>query len=361
MVEIGQHSNALIHALLELDRVNQYILFFDYRTRREAAQVFEQPNVTIKFLPFSGYGKFLPVAYSQLLVAAAFAKERLDVLHSPSGVVPVGFRWPFVVTIRDLAAYKHPEWFPRQIISNRLLISQTLKRAQKIIAVSQSTKNDIRELFNEPAKKIVIVPEAADTSLLALNDRRHNVRKIYKLPTQYLLSVGAIEARKDLATLFRAWQIISSSRPEEAQLILAGSVGHRGPEILQQIKKLKLSKVIRYIGYVPHNHKILLMKQATAVVYPTQYEGFGLPVLEAMQLGTPVITTRVAAIPEVAEKATLMVAPQDASGLAKAMLSVLSKPDLRASYRAKGLVQAAKFSWCRTAEETLRIYKQAAK
>jgi len=359
---VGHYTDALVRALLELDRENEYVLFFDYRTKREAAHVFEQPNVKIKFLPFSGYGKFMPVAYSHLLVAAAFAKERLDVLHGPANVVPLGFRWPFVITLHDLAIYRHPEWFPHQMFSTRLLVPQSLRRAKHIIAVSKATRDDARELFNLSAKKITVIPEAATTDLLALNDRKHNVRTVYKLPKNYLLYVGTIEPRKNLVNLFRAWQQLLRHQPEiakDTQLILAGSIGHDGEDILPQIKKMKMGKSIRHLGYVSHNHKILLMKNATGFVFPTSYEGFGLPVLEAMQLGVPVISSNTSSIPEVADGAALLIDPNDVGDLVNAMEKLLGDAQLRSTLAQKGKAQAARFSWQKAAKATLQVYQKA--
>lgn len=361
---VGYYTYSLVRALLDLDHDNHYILFFDYRTKREAAQTFDQENVTIKFLPFSGYGKFLPFGYSHLLVAAAFAKQKLDVLHGPANIVPLGFRWPTVITLHDLAIYRHPEWFPTRVFSTRLLVPQSLKHANQIIAVSQSSKHDAQELFNIPDEKITVIPEAANVGMLNLRDKDQDVERIYKLPKKYVLYVGTIEPRKNLPVLFKAWEQILRHRPEimnGTQLILGGGVGHGGEDILPLIKKMKLTKSIRHLGYLSHNHKIMLMKDAQAFVFPTLYEGFGLPVLEAMQLGVPVISTKTSSIPEVTGDAALLVEPNDVEGLAEAMQKVLSDGELRKSMSAKGKAQAAKFSWEKTAKQTLAVYNNVVK
>ncbi len=361
---VGHYTFNLVRALLERGQEHEFVLFFDYRMKREAAQVFEQPNVKIRFLPFSSYGKFLPVAYSQLLVAAAFLKAKVDILHGPANVVPLAYPKPFVITQHDLAIYKHPEWFPTQMFSTRLLVPQSLKRARRVIAVSQATKNDISELFNVEEKKMVVIPEAADTELLPLNDRHHDMRTTYKLPPRYVLYVGTIEPRKNLPTLFRAWHEVSQHHPEllrDTKLILAGGVGFGGEDILPQIKKMKLGDSVRHLGYVSHNHKILLLRGATAFVFPTSYEGFGLPVLEAMQLGVPVVTTNTSSIPEVTGDAAVLTDPGDPSALADALVRVLTDETLRTKLSSRGKDQAKQFSWARTAVETLRVYDQAAR
>lgn len=360
---VGHYTMNIVRALLDIDRENEYVLFFDYRMAREGTQEYERPNVKIRFFPFSSYGKFLPIAYSQLLVSAALLKERLDVFHAPANVVPLGYPKRTVITVHDLAIFRHPEWFPGQVFSTRLLVPQSLKRAKKIIAISQATKNDIADLFNVPKKKIAVVHEAADTTLLNLHDKKDDVRQKYHLPERYVFYVGTIEPRKNLLVLLQAWQRLMAMRPEAVNgtsLVLAGGVGYHGKEIISAMKAMQFGSRVRWLKYVPHNHKILLMKNAAAFVFPTLYEGFGLPVLEALQLGTPVITTNTSSIPEVAGRAAMLVDPNDVEGMAQAMKKILGQPAIAKAMSAKGKVQAAKFSWAKAAKETLAIYRQAA-
>lgn len=361
---VGHYTYQLVRALLDLDRTNDYVLFFDYRMPREATQEFVQANVTIAFFPFSSYGKFLPFAYSHMLVSAALLKRRLNVFHGPANTIPLTYPRRSVITIHDLAIYRHPEWFPTQMFSTRLLVPQSIKRAKHIIAVSKATKADIQDLFNAPSAKISVVPEAADTSLLDLHDRRDDVRQKYHLPKQYVLFVGTIEPRKNLAVLLEAWKRLLMHRPEavaNTKLVLAGGIGYKGEPIATMVKQMKLGKSVTLTGYIPHNHKVLLMQNATAFVFPTLYEGFGLPVLEAMQLGVPVITTKTSSLPEVVGPAALMVEPNDVEGLAQAIKRVLTDPAAAKSLTAKGRRQAQKFSWAATARATVAVYQQVAK
>lgn len=359
---VGHYTYHLVRTLLDIDRHNEYVLFFDYRMPRDATQEFMQANTTIRFFPFSSYGKFLPFAYSHMLVTALLLKERLAVFHGPANVLPLTYPKTSVITLHDLSIYKHPEWFPSQVFSTRLLVPQSIKRARQIIAVSRATKRDLRDLFNVPNGKIVVVPEAADTTLLPLHDSRDDVRKTYKLAATYLLYVGTIEPRKNLPTLLRAWQRLQLHDREAAdgvELVLAGGIGHGGQDVVPMIKKMKLAKTVKYLGYVSHNHKILLMKNARAFVFPTLYEGFGLPVIEAMQLGLPVITTNVSSLPEVADAAALLVDPSDVEGLTMAMRKILLDRALGHRLAAAGQRQAKKFSWAKTAKATLAVYRRA--
>jgi len=358
---VGHYTYHLVRHLIEHDQQNEYVLFFDYRMAREGTQEFTQPNVKIKFFPFSSYGKFLPFAYSHMLVSAALLKERLNVFHAPANVFPLVYPKKTIITVHDLAIFKHPEWFPSQIFSTRLLVPRSLKRARHIIAVSQSTKCDLQDIFSVPSRKITVIPEAVDTKSLPLIDQDDDVRSVYKLPAKFLLFIGTIEPRKNLLVLFEAWHRLQQMRPEAvkgANLVIAGSLGHRGKDIIATIKQRRLNKSIRFLGYVSHNHKIRLIKAAQGFVFPSLYEGFGLPVLEALQLGTPVITSNTSSLPEVAGSAAILIDPTDVDALAMGMRDLLTKPVITKALIKAGKQQAQKFSWANAAAETLKVYEQ---
>ncbi len=359
---VGHYTFHIVKALLEIDQDNEYFLYFDHLMPNAVVDDFSQANVTVRRLPFSRYRKFLPFAYSHLLLAAYLSRDQLDVFHAPANVMPLSYNRPTVVTIHDLAIYEHPEWFPSQVASTRLLVPQTVKKAAAIIAVSKATKKDLLDLFNLTSKKVHVILEAADTATLNLRDRTVDVRKYYKLPKKFIFYVGTIDPRKSLPTLIQAWQRLSRLRPKAVQdtaLVIAGGAGYRGQDVLELIAELK-DPSVRYLGYLSHNHKIRLMKEASAFVFPTRYEGFGLPVLEAMQLGTPVISTNISSIPEVTGSAALLVKPDDVDGFTQALLSILTKPVLAKRLSQDGKKQAKLFSWTKAAKETLAVYQQVA-
>lgn len=359
---VGHYTFHIVKALLEVDRRNEYVLYFDHRMPRAVTDNFENTNVSIRRLPFSKYSKLLPFAYSHLLLASWLTRDQLDVFHATANVMPLSYNRPTVVTVHDLAIFEHPEWFPSQIASTKLLVPQTLKKATKIIAVSQTTKKDLRDLFGVPGKKISVVYEAADTALLKLKDSKTDVRKKYGLPKKYVLYVGTIEPRKSLTTLIQSWQRLALSRPtaiKDAMLVIAGGIGYKGDEVIELLNTLNAPS-IKYLGYIPHNHKVLLMKNATAFVFPTLYEGFGLPVLEAMQLSVPVITSDVSSVPEVTGTTAILTRPEDIEEIARGIKDVLTKPSLAKKMATAGRKQAKKFSWARAARETVKVYEQAA-
>ncbi len=359
---VGHYTFHIVKALLDLDQKNHYFLYFDHLMPTAVIDAFTGPNITVRRLAFSQYRKFLPFAYSHLLLASWLSRDRLDVFHAPANVMPLTYNKPTVVTVHDLAIYEHPEWFPSQLASTRLLVPQSIKKAATVIAVSLATKKDILNQFSVSAKKITVVSEAADTSLLKLNDRKDDIRKIYKLPKKFILYVGTIEPRKNLTALIQAWQRLLHTRPaavKDTALVMAGGVGYRGQDVMDLLKTLQVPS-IHTLGYIPHNHKVKLMAGASAFVFPTWYEGFGLPVLEAMQLGTPVISSAISSIPEIAGEAALLNKPDDIDALAVNIFKVLTKPAVAKKMRLAGKKHAKLFSWKKAARETLAVYKRAA-
>jgi len=353
---VGHYTYYLVKSLLKHDKKNEYVLFFDWRFRN--MKEFEQKNVKVKNFPFSQYNKFLPFAYSHMLISAYLIKSGLDVFHSPISSLPLTYPKKSIVTVHDLAIYKNPAWFPSQIFSTKLLVPRSLRSADKIIAVSESTRKDLKEIFNVPAKKVKVIYEGAQVKKILVRSKNDSLKR-FKLWSKYILFIGTLTPRKNIIALLRAYKQILSWEPgfSEYQLVLAGAKSFKSEEIFDEIKDLKLNKQIKYLGYITHNQKIELMKKATCFTFPSSYEGFGLPVLEAMVLGTPVITSDISSLPEVAGKAALLVNPEKEQEIAKALKKLLSDKKLQAGLTKSGLEQAKKFSWDKCAQETIKVYE----
>ncbi|MFH0805184.1 MAG: glycosyltransferase family 1 protein, partial [Patescibacteria group bacterium] len=321
---------------------------------------FTAPNITVNTFPFSQYNKFLPFAYSHLLITASLMRANLDVFHSPVTSLPLTYPRKSIVTVHDLAIYKNPAWFPSQIFSTKLLVPRTLNTADHLIAVSKSTRRDLRDLFNVPDKKISVIYEGATVAKIPVKSASIDSLKQFKLGSRYLLFVGTLAPRKNIIILLRAYRKMITTDPGLAsyQLVLAGARDYRSDEVLEEIKTLKLSRQVRYIGYVTHNQKIELLKKAACFAFPSSYEGFGLPVVEAMALGTPVVTSNVSSLPEVAGDAALQVDPERVDDLAAALRSVLRDRRVQSRLRRAGPLQAQRFTWERCATETVKTYER---
>lgn len=353
---VGHYTYYLIKHLLQLDKKNEYILFFDYRVTKTAE--FKQKNVLVKYFPFSEYKKFLPFSYSHMLISAFLARAKLDIYHSPANVIPYTYSGPSVITVHDLAIYKHPEWFPGgQKFSTRFLLPKSLHKAKKIIAVSEATKRDIMRLFKISSAKIQVIYEGVfrEKSKVSFD----TLKRKYGLADNYILFLGTIEPRKNLVGLISVYaELIKQKRFSSYQLVLAGAKGWKEGEVFKTIRRLKLEDKVRYLGYVAHQDKIGLLANATVFIFPSYYEGFGLPILEAMEMGTPVITSNTSSIPEVAEGAALLINPNQEKEIIKALVKLLGSASWRKKLSQSGIKKAKQFSWAKCARETLDIYRQ---
>lgn len=382
---VGHYTYFLVKNLISLDKKNKYILFFDNLLSKSAAEevISGAANAEIRFFPFHKYKHYLPVAFSHILVSAALEKEKLDVFHSPAYVLPLSYKGKSVVTVHDLAIYKHPEWFPSKFLigqkfSTKTLVPKSLGKAAKIIAVSEHTRKDIAEIFKIKKDKVEVVYEGVETRKIP--SRRQSVCGLetevcyddikikYGLKNNYALFLGTIEPRKNLLSLLRAFSELLEKDAvfkESHQFIIAGAKGWKNEKIFSEIKTLAKktgsAENIKYIGYVSDQDKFALIKYASCFVFPSLYEGFGLPVLEALSLGTPTITSNISSMPEVAGDAAILVNPESQREISEALKKVLSDGDLRAELSRRGREQAKKFSWEKSARETLAVYEKAAK
>jgi glycosyltransferase involved in cell wall biosynthesis len=358
---VGHYTYYLVKNLIKLDKKNEYVLYFDWRVTD--TKEFVQPNVKIKYFPFSQYNKFLPFAYSHMLITAYLMTEGLDVFHSPITSLPLTYPKKSIITVHDLAIYKNPAWFPSQIFSTKLLVPQSLRKADRIIAVSQSTKKDLKDIFNVADKKIKVVYEGAILDRIKVKNKSFDSLTKFKLGPKFILFIGTLEPRKNLVTLMRAYRKFLDADGAFAsyQLVLAGAKGFKHEEVFEEIRTQRLQKQVKYIGYVTQNQKLELLKKAACFVFPSSYEGFGLPVLEAMALGTPVITSSISSLPEVTGKAAILVNPEKELDIATALKKVIGNRTLQDTMRTKGIIQAHQFTWQRCAAETLKVYESLKK
>ena len=283
-----------------------------------------------------------------------------DLYHALAFVAPILLTTPMVVTVYDLSFLRFPERLsPARRLYLRQMTALTCARARRVLAISQSTADDLVGLLGVGADKIDVTPLGFDRAVFrplpAIDCGRFRREK--QLPERFWLYVGTLEPRKNLSTLLRAYQRLS--RRERLPLILGGGIGWQGQRILDEIEQLGVSDCVRHIGFIPAAELPFWYNCAEAFLYPSVFEGFGLPVLEAMACGTPVVTSDAAALLEVAGLAGKRVPANDVDGWADELKRVESDEAWRAAARADGREQAAQFSWERTAELTVGSYRQA--
>jgi glycosyltransferase involved in cell wall biosynthesis len=298
------------------------------------------------------------IPWEQFLAPLLLRQIKADVFHGTLNVVPFRCPVPSVVTIHDLAFIRFPHtfrWYNRTYLDAATRASA--KRAARICAVSEHTKREVVGLLGVPPARVVVTPNAArqhfqppDPMLL------EQFRTAKGLPAQFVLYVGTLEPRKNLTTLLEAYAQIA--RQHDAPLIVGGGRGWKYGPVFERLEALGLRERVQFVGYLPEEELPLWYAAATLFVFPSIYEGFGMPPLEAMACGTPVVTSNTTSLPEVVGEAGLMVPPTDADALAAAMLRLLQDATLREELRARGLRRAAQFAWQQTAARTLAVYQE---
>lgn len=263
-----------------------------------------------------------------------------------------------ILTIHDLSFLVFPQFFSwRKNIWHSLMgLKKLINEADIIIAISESTKNDILRFFPSAKDKIKVVHSGCGEEFKKLPNTDQKIletRKKHDLPDKFILSLGTSEPRKNIASLIR---VFDEANLEGYDLVLAGARGWKNKAFDQAYKKAKNKDKIKLLGYIEKEERPYLYNAAAIFAYPSFYEGFGLPVLEAMACGTPVITSATSSLPEVARDAALLIDPNNEESLAIALRTLAQDEGLRQNLSVRGLEQAKKFSWKRTAEEYLKIF-----
>ncbi len=355
----GIYIFSLVKALAAVDRDNEYRVFVKPEHGEEMGAL--GPNFAVVTVPSLSAPRRL--VWEQTGLALAVRRWRADVLHSPHYTMPLvlGGGCRRVVTFHDMTYFLMPKLhsrFHRRFFPP--MMQAAARRADWLIAVSESTRRDVLRLLDPAPSKVVTVLEAAgpvfrpvpSAEVLAACTR-HGLT-----PGRFLLYVGVLEPRKNVPMLLQAFARVAAQFPD-VPLVIVGKKGWMYDAIFAEMTALGLADRVIFTGYVPEEDLPRLYGGARAFVYPSLYEGFGLPVLEAMQCGAPVVTTDISSMPEVAGDAALLVKPDDVDGLAAALTRVLSEDALVADLKRRGLARAALFSWERTARETRAVYEEA--
>jgi glycosyltransferase involved in cell wall biosynthesis len=302
------------------------------------------------------------MVWMQTLAPRMLRQLRADVVHFTNGMVPLASPIPTVVTIHDMSLTMYPRYHPpRRVLLNRPLVDLAVRRADAIITVSESAKRDILRLYGLEPHHVHVVHEAAAPSFQPVCSPSvlERVRQRYQLSDRIILYVGTIEPRKNLPKLIEGFAKRRRSGELPHQLVCVGPYGWLSRDVDDLIERLDIERAIQFTGYVPFEDLPALYSLAEMFVFPSIYEGFGLPVIEAMACGTPVITGHVAALTEVGGGAIEHVDRLDADSLGAAIVRLASNRHRRDELSALGRQRAQAFSWERAARETLKVYQQS--
>lgn len=360
----GRYIINLVRNLLEIDNKNTYVLTGRY-TSTEYLEIaynlkkdFENNKIELKFyrtpqkkLDLWNRFKFPPIE---------FLGFKADILHCPDYLIPPTLNKNIVLTIHDLAFIRFPEfnfdWFVKKYTRE---VKKNVQISKKIIADSKSTKNDIVKFFKINPAKVEVVYLSAESIFIKLpeKDKNKNVLKKYKINKKYILSVGTIEPRKNFITLIKAFNLIKQKKTDtDYKLVIAGRTGWKSEATYEEREKSPYREDILFSGRVPDQDLVQIYNQAELFVYPSLFEGFGLPPLEAMSCGLPVIASDTSSLKEVIGNAGMLVTAGDESKLKKQILHVLENEEIKEELKGKSLIRAKKFSWEETARKTLEIY-----
>jgi len=358
MAGAGVYAYQLVRALAALDGDQQLIVLarpglFDDLPK-------QHPNVDIVHVRQRGRAGRL--AWEQAALPERLRRHRIDVLHSPHHHTPMlslGVRR--VVTVHDLTFLLIPERYPA---ARRLYMTWVTRAAARvastIITPSETIRDEVISRLGVPAERVVAVPEAAGPQYRPVDDDAlGRMRWKYHLPSEYILSVGSLEPGKNRPRLIQAYARLRGEGID-APLVIAGQRAWRYEGEIALARELGLREHVRFLGYVPDEDMPALYSGATLLAFPSLYEGFGLPVLEAMACGTPVVTSNVSATAEAAGDAARLVDPTDLDALTAGLREVLSDPSVRFDLQARGLERAKAFSWERAARGTLAVYHAVA-
>ncbi len=353
---IGRYTFSLVEALSRLAADMTFVIAVQPgqpNSRYDLDQLTARPNVRLE--PFALQPRSL---LEQVHWPQAARRWSLDVLHSPYVYKPYALPCPSVVTVYDLIPLVFPEGFSAgQRLIFRLMVGLALRTARAVIAISAATRDDLVRYFRTSPDRVYVTPLAADASFYPRPPAEvAAIRARYGLPDQYVLYVGSNKPHKNLPRLIEAYAKIGDAPP----LVLAGREDARYPQARARVEALGLSARVCFPGDIASADLPALYSGASLFVFPSLYEGFGLPPLEAMACGLPVVCSGRSSLPEVVGDAALIVDPDDVDTIASAIRRALDDADLRASLRRRGLDRAAQFSWERTAQETLRIYRMLA-
>lgn len=292
----------------------------------------------------------------------AMRRLRADVVHFTNGMVPLASPVPTVVTIHDMSLTIFPKYHPfRRVMLNRPFVNLAARRADAIITVSSAAKRDIVRVYGIAADRVHVIHEAPAPSFRVIRDlpALRTVRERYGLADRFILYVGTIEPRKNLPTLIEAFARRRVSGDLPHQLVCVGPYGWLSSDIESLIDRLNVRDAVRFTGYVSFDDLPAIYNLAELFVFPSVYEGFGLPVVEAMACGTPVITGPVAALTEVAGGATEQVSDLNVESLGDVLVTLARSRERRDALAQSGLKRASEFSWDRAAAETMNVYRRA--
>ena len=352
---IGTYIRNLLRELAKMDHDTEYVILSrpdDDAAVRALGDNFRPVAETAGNYSFA----------EQIAIPWALRRERVDLFHAPHYVLPPLVQCPSVVTIHDCIHLMFPQYLPNRwaLAYARTSITLAAKRATRVLTVSESSKRDIQRFVDIPPGKVDVIYNSFDPRFGVEPDAEtiDRVRERYQLQSEFVLYAGNVKPHKNLERLIEAFHIVRSRGLDQLKLVLIGDEISKYTALRRAVHQHQLHNYVRFLGYLPEETLAVMYRLAGVFVFPSLYEGFGLPPLEAMASGTPVVTSNVSSLPEVAGDAAVLVDPYSAEAIADGMYRVLTDNDLRSELRRRGPQRASQFSWEASVRRVREIYGQ---
>lgn len=354
---IGTYIRNILIELSRLDQATEYVVL----CRPDDQDAGEVLGRNFRMVPETA------PTYSiaeQVRIPLSLARERVVMVHEPHYVLPPAIRCRSVVTIHDCIHLMFPQYLPGRLayVYAKGSMWAATRKADRVLTVSEASKRDILRFFDIPPEKVEVIYNAIDERFLGPADlhRMDLTRQRYQLDHPFVLYVGNIKPHKNIERLVAAFAIARRRSPDNMKLIIIGDELSKYPVLRQSVHRHKLDKHVRFLGFQPQETLAAFYRLARAFVFPSLYEGFGLPPLEAMACGTPVVTSNVSSLPEVAGGAALLVDPHEAEAIAEGIVRAVTDETVRAELIGKGLARARDFSWKQSVGKIHQIYMAVA-
>lgn len=352
---IGTYVRNLVSWLSKIDDEHTYVLI----CRPDDADFLRSLGPRFEPMP-EGAGNYS--VREQFSVPLALARARVQLFHAPHYVVSPLTPCPFVVTIHDCIHLRFPQYLPNPLAVRyaRWMMGSSARRSKRILTVSQASKLDILHYLGVPSEKVEVNYNALDERLVTppTDAEIARVRQRYQLESPFILYTGNIKPHKNIDRLIEAYALLRQQGVVDAKLLIIGDEVSKYPNLRRLVHRHQLHPHVRFFGFVSDEMLAILYRLATVFVFPSLYEGFGLPPLEAMAAGTPVITSNVSSLPEVVGDAAVLIDPLDAGAIAGAMARVIGDPQLRADLIRRGHERVQAFSWQRSATRVRDVYNE---
>jgi len=363
---VGYYSENLLKALVKYIKKEEIILYSN--TRESFSELgLDELNPVEKGKELLGVNEykrgFCPIRafWMQFILPSILKKTKPDLCHFTNYLAPVFTSTPIIVNIYDMTLTQFPEYhYLKKRLLSRPLVPVIAKKAKRIIATSENTKKDIIKHFGIDADKIKVIycGVAENFKIIEDENKLNEIRNKYKIDRKIILYVGNLEPRKNLVRLIEAFHLLIKKYDVNYKLMLVGLKAWGYREIFQKIKELHLGNKVIYSGYVDEEDLPLIYNCADVFAYPSLYEGFGLPVVEALACGIPVLTSLSPSLDEVASESTLRVNERDTNAITEGLLKLIQDTRLRKNLIEKGIERAKLFSWDKAARKTLEVYKE---